>query len=429
MLTSRLHIPWHNSNLTTPSVAPILPVSLGGPISALTTTLVLILVAAVLSATSSPPRANGKPIPLLNPRRWFELTAAQARLRYDTDSWNMMLDGMGRYGGRPFRLLTGELDCADVVVLPPRYAEELKNDARLSFTALKAKGMHGTLPGFQAIAMLNQDSRIIQMVAQQDLTRSLPRMTAALSSECAAALEDAVGGGGGGRGEWRDVVVRSGLSLPLVARLSTLLFMGPESCRDREWIDIVIGFTVNIILANKALQVCPRWLRPLANYFMPQCRVLRAQERRAREIIEEKLVARRESREVDGGAGGLGGGSGGGGQTGDALDWFQSQHQRLGGEYNPVLTQLMLSVAAIHTTADLVTQVVLDLATHRELMDPLRREMVEALDGRPIDKAATQKMKLLDSVMKETQRMKPMQVGELAAVWLSLHNKLTLFVL
>lgn len=420
-LTSRLQIPWHSSNLTAPPAAPILPVSLGGPISTLTTTFVLILLAAVLSATSRPTRANGKPIPLLNPRRWFELTAARARLRYDTDSWNMMLDGMGRYSGGPFRLLTGELDWAEVVVLPPRYAEELKNDARLSFTALKAKGMHGTLPGFQAIAMLDQDSRIIQMVAQQDLTRSLPRMTAALSSECAAALDDAVGSGSGGE-EWREVVVRSGLSLPLVARLSTLLFMGPESCRDREWIDIVIGFTVNITLANKALQQCPRWLRPLANYFVPQCRVLRAQECRAREIIEEKLAARRKSREGDGGGGVEA-------QTGDALDWFQSQHQRLGGEYNPVLTQLMLSLAAIHTTADLVTQVVLDLATHRDLMEPLRREMVQALEGRPIDKTAIQKMKLLDSVMKETQRVKPMQIGELAAVWLSLHNKLILFVL
>lgn len=182
---------------------------------------------------------------------------------------------------------------------------------------------------------------------------------------------------------------------------------------------------MNIILANKALQACPRWLRPLANYFVAQCRVLRAQECRAREIIEEKLAARREFRETEGGLGGRSDGD----QQDNALDWFQSQHQRLGGEYNPVLTQLMLSLAAIHTTADLVTQVVLDLATHRELMDPLRRETVEALDGRPIDKTAIQKMKLLDSVMKETQRVKPMQIGELAAVWLSLHNKLILFVL
>lgn len=292
------------------------------------------------------------------------------------------------------------------MVLPPRYADELKNDDRLSFTSLKVKGMHGTLPGFKAVGTLDQDNRIIQRVAQQDLTRSLPRLTPALSSECAVALEDAVGDGK----EWHDAVVRSGVSLPLVARLSTLAFMGRESCYDREWIKIVIDFTVNIMLASMALHNYPRWLRTLANYFVPECRVLRAQERRARDIIEEKLAARRKLRDKEADLG-----RGSETQPSDALDWFHNQHQRLGGEYNPTLTQLMLSFGAIHTTADLLTQVILDLAAHRDLMEPLRREILEALDGKPIDKAATQKMKLLDSVMKETQRLKPMQISEFLA--------------
>lgn len=402
-LTSRLYTPWHSSNLTTPSYTPILPVFLGGPIATLTTTFILVLLAAIVSANPKTSKTNGKPIPLLNPKRWFELSTLRARREYDTNSWNMTLKGMEKFRGEPFRLLTTELEGTEVVVLPPRYAEELKSDERLNFPQVKSKGMHGSLPGFRTIDMLAQGNRIIQMVTQQDLTRSLPRLTAALSSECAAAMKDAVGDGK----EWHDVVVRSGVSLPLVARLSTLVFMGPESCYDREWIDIVIGFTVTIMLANMTLQAYPRWLRPLANYFVPQCRLLRAQERRARDIIDEKLAVRRVLREKEASLG-----SGSEAQPSDALDWFQSQHQRLGGEYNPVLTQLMLSFAAVHTTADLLTQVILDLAVHRDLMEPLRREIVEALDGKPIDKAALQKMKLLDSVMKESQRMKPMQIGE-----------------
>ena len=406
-LTSRLYIPWHSANLSTPSTALIFPVSLGSPIAALATTFVLIFLAAVVSATSKTPTTEGKPIPLLNPKRWFELSTARARRRYDTDSWNMTLKGMDKYHGEPFRVLTGELDGTEAVVLPPRYAEELKNDERLSFTALKKKSLNGTLPGFQTFGTLDQDNRIIQMVTQQELTRSLPRLTAALSSECAAALENAVGHGAG----WHDVVVRGGVSLPLVARLNTLVFMGRDSCYDREWIDIVVGFTVNIMLANMALRAYPRWLRPLASHFVPQCRLLRAQERRARDIIDEKLAARRSLREKETNLGG-----GGESLPSDALDWFQSRHQRLGGEYNPALTQLMLSFAATHTTADLLTQVILDLAVHRDLVEPLRREVVEALDGKPIDKVATQKMKLLDSVMKETQRLKPMQIGEFLAL-------------
>lgn len=222
----------------------------------------------------------------------------------------------------------------EAVVLPPHYADELKNDERLSFTSLKAKGMHGTLPGFKAVGTLDQDNRIIQIVAQQDLTRSLPRLTGALSSECAVALEDTVGDAK----EWHDVVVRSGVSLPMVARLSTLAFMGRESCYDSEWIKIVIDFTVNIMLASTALYAYPRWLRPLANYFVPECRVLRAQERQARDIIDEKLAARRKSRDKEAELG-----SGSERQPSNALDWFHSQHQRLGGEYSPELSQLMFS--------------------------------------------------------------------------------------
>lgn len=409
-LTSRLHIPWHSSNLTTPSYTPILPVLLGGPVATLTTTFILVLLAAVVSSNSKFPRVNGKAIPLLNPKRWFELSTAAARRRYDTDSWNMTLKGIEKYRGEPFRLLTGELDGIEAVVLPPRYMEELKNDERLSFTALKAKSMHGNFPGFRTIETLDQDNRIIQMMTQQDLTRSLPRLTAALSAECAAALEDLVGSGV----EWHDIVVRSEFSLTMVARLSTLVFMGPESCYDREWIDIVIGYTINFMLANMALRAYPRWLRPLVNYVDPQCRLLRAQERRAQQIIEEKLAARRAFRKQEPSLG-----SGSEAEPSNALDWFESQHQKLGGEYNPALTQLMLSFAAIHTTADLLTQVILDLAVHQDLIEPLRREIIEALDGKPIDKTATQKMKLLDSVMKETQRMKPMQISEKSRMRLS----------
>lgn len=396
-------MPWHSNNLTTPSYTPILPVSLGGPIATIATTFILVFLAAVVSASSKPSKTKGKAIPLLNPKYWFELSTAPARRRYDTDSWNMTREAIEKYQGEPYRIISGELHDSEAVILPPRYAEEIKNDERLSFTALKAKDMHGALPGFQAIAALNQDNRLIQIVTQQDLTRSLPRLTAALSAECAAALEDAVGSGK----EWKDVVVRSGVSLPLVARLSTLVFMGRESCYDREWIEMAIGFTVDIMVANLALQAYPRWLRPLANYFVPECRLLRAKERRARDIIDEKLAARRAFREKEASLG-----AGAEAQPSNALDWFQTQHQRLGGEYDPAVTQLMLSFAAIHTTADLLTQTILDLAVHPELMEPLRKEILEALDGKPIDKSSTQKMKLLDSVMKETQRMKPMQLSE-----------------
>ncbi|KAG5948246.1 hypothetical protein E4U59_002047 [Claviceps monticola] len=49
------------------------------------------------------------------------------------------------------------------------------------------------------------------------------------------------------------------------------------------------------------------------------------------------------------------------------------------GKDGPVLAQLALSVLAIHTTADLLSQAVGDLAVHHEFVEPLRDEITECL--------------------------------------------------
>lgn len=110
-LTSRLSIPWHGSNASTPSIfTPILPGLLFGPVATLTTAFVLVFLATVVSVKSKPSTPKGRFIPLLNPKRWFELSTTRARREYDTDSWNVTLKGMKEYHGEPFRLLMMELE-------------------------------------------------------------------------------------------------------------------------------------------------------------------------------------------------------------------------------------------------------------------------------------------------------------------------------
>lgn len=110
-LTSHLDMPWHHSNVSTPSsFKPILHGFLVVPVATVTAAFVLILLTTIISAKSKPSSPKGKLIPLLNPKRWFELSTARARRDYDKDSWNMTLKGMEAYGGEPFRLLMMELE-------------------------------------------------------------------------------------------------------------------------------------------------------------------------------------------------------------------------------------------------------------------------------------------------------------------------------
>jgi cytochrome P450 len=73
---------------------------------------------------------------------------------------------------------------------------------------------------------------------------------------------------------------------------------------------------------------------------------------------------------------------------------------------------LGLSIAAIHTTSDLVGQAVLNLGAHPEMIEPLRKEAIEVLQKNGWKKVALTELYLLDSFLKETQRMKPIAMGE-----------------
>ena len=89
----------------------------------------------------------------------------------------------------------------------------------------------------------------------------------------------------------------------------------------------------------------------------------------------------------------------------DAIEWFKQIAN--GRRYNPVNVQLTLSFVAIHTTADTITQVMFDLAQNPEYIKPLREEVIAVLGNHGWKKTSLYSMKLLDSVLKESQRLRP----------------------
>lgn len=95
----------------------------------------------------------------------------------------------------------------------------------------------------------------------------------------------------------------------------------------------------------------------------------------------------------------------------NGLAWFERVSSKDGRQYVPELAQLNLSTAAIHNTSDLVTQVLLDLAEHPDMIPPLREEIASVLGEEGWTKAGLQRLKLLDSCIRETQRLKPLGVA------------------
>ena len=100
------------------------------PTAWLGTTLVALLATCLFfmsrKATSSSSSTN---MPLMNPPRFYDLGGIRAKLSFVFGARQLL--ALGARTGRPFRLLT---DLGEMIVLPARYAHEIRNDPRLSFS-------------------------------------------------------------------------------------------------------------------------------------------------------------------------------------------------------------------------------------------------------------------------------------------------------
>lgn len=183
------------------------------------------------------------------------------------------------------------------------------------------------------------------------------------------------------------------------------MFLGSDICRNEKWLRITKEFTTTSFAAAAKLNMLPWVLRPLANLLDPSCQQVRAFIGEAEGILLPVIESRRKVKEAAKLAG----------KPvpvfNDTIEWAEAESQ--GTQYDPVAFQLMISFVAIHTTYDLLGRVLLLLAEHQETIKSLRQEMAEVLQAEGWSKTALNHMKLLDSTIKESQRISPTSLCEL----------------
>lgn len=150
----------------------------------------------------------------------------------------------------------------------------------------------------------------------------------------------------------------------------------------------------------------PGPLRRIGHWFVPQCREARRQFHEARRVIAPVIEKRRALRAEALSAGRQPP------NFHDAIDWVDQEAVDRGVSFDPATFQLMLAVAAIHTTVDLCTEFILQLASNPGHFAAIREEVVSVLKAEGWTKGSLYNMKLLDSALKESQRHKPPGVGE-----------------
>jgi cytochrome P450 len=75
-----------------------------------------------------------------------------------------------------------------------------------------------------------------------------------------------------------------------------------------------------------------------------------------------------------------------------------------------VAAQLSLTVAAIHATTEALTSALADLAIRPHIIPKLREEMIRVIRQEGWSAQGLYKMRLLDSFLKESQRMHPVSL-------------------
>lgn len=204
-------------------------------------------------------------------------------------------------------------------------------------------------------------------------------------------------------GQWHTIVLKD-LLLDLIARLSSRIFLGEELCRNEEWLKVTKEYTVNGPKAATILHLFPRNLRPIIANFLPITRTIRAQLKHAMTIMEpflekrrsEKEACRREGKEPN--------------LYADAIEWFEQVAD--GQPYSALYLQLGLAFAAVHSSADALTHTMLEILQKPDIIQPLREEIISVLGTEDWSKRTFYKLRLMDSVLKEAQRLKPVLLGK-----------------
>lgn len=320
--------------------------------------------------------------------------------RWFLEGYDMVLQGLKAVSG-PFQVMTGT---GPVLVLPNRFAHEVRNNPHLSFNRYFDKDFFVNYPGFEAYRTGYQDGTFIQEVVRTKLTQSLGLVTDDLVDEMTVAAHDFLGE----NSNFVEITVKEKVS-HLVARLSSRVFLGKSLARNQRWLHIARHYTHDSYSAAAELRQWPFFLRPFVYRFLPKCQQLQEQVKIADELIMPEVEKRKKELEEAQKNGAKPA------RVADTIGWMLEISR--GRQVNYVNGQLFLSFAAIHTTTETITGCLLDIAAYPEIVEPLRQEVIEVIGQHGWAKTSLYKLKLMDSFMKESQRRHYMGISKFSLIY------------
>ncbi|KAI0148188.1 cytochrome P450 [Hypoxylon sp. NC0597] len=367
------------------------------PSAQISSYLFVVCVVAVMTIYTWASSDKGiKALPYINPTGVF--TSIGAKRVFWTSPLSVVDEARKKYPDQTWRILT---DFGDRIVLPAHLIKDIRNEPNMHFLKGFRLDFHCDIPGFEPIMTICRDDDLLVSVVKKYMVKPSAEMTKALSDESEFLLSKLVGDSP----DWREMELAH-LAGEIVPRLAARAFMGEELCRNDEWLEATRQYQQNWLYGSNKLNVVPKPLRKFVHWVLPECIALRSTMKDARRVLAPTIAKRREMREAAVVAGREAP------RFDDAFGWLEEETAAKGIVCDETLVadfQIAMSLVAYHTTTDLLKQFMIDLAYHEECMQPVREEVIQLLRAEGMSKTSFYKMQLLDSGLKETQRMKPIE--------------------
>ncbi|OCK74983.1 cytochrome P450 [Lepidopterella palustris CBS 459.81] len=315
-----------------------------------------------------------------------------AKKRWMTSARNLVYADISQ-SQRPFQVIGSS---GPLIILPPHFIEEVRKDERMTFSSWIKKDFFTTYPGFEGFRPAADNTIFVNSV-RTGLTQSLGHVVGTLADETKLSLKELLPLSN----EWQETRFDEA-ALRIVARLSSRTFLPEPLCHNEEWLRISVNYTVDFFKGAYVLRTFPPIVRFFIHWFLPQTQKLRKEVETARSIIQPELIARRKEQEADSKAGRKSK------RYMDAIEWIQQSATTSGEPCDPVVVMLSYTIAAVHTTTITFANMVYNLMSNPEYIDLLREELIAVFNEEPgWTKARLYKLKLMDSCMKESNRLDP----------------------
>ncbi|KAI1172322.1 cytochrome P450 [Nemania sp. FL0916] len=277
-------------------------------------------------------------------------------------------------------------------IVPPALVGELKGlpDDSLSARIAVSEAMLSEYTQLSAGA----HSDVLAFLLKTKATHNLQRMVPSLKEELQYILATEFPA----CKDWTPFKVQP-FMVRAVSRLSGRAFVGSTLGRSEEWMSISINFAITAFIAVVKLQFFPPWMRPLAQYLVSELKTIRKDLTKAQAMLEPIIKKRLTNSEVSTTE-----------KPDDFIQWLLDAlpENEKHNYFIQAKIQLLLSASSIHTTSNLVTDCIYDLAAHKDMQDILREEAIEVFGGSEDAWERTDSMmrlKKMDSFIKESQRL------------------------